>query len=317
MPERGEASKVVVIGAGGLGSYVGAVLARAGHDVALVVRGAHAEAVRANGLEVRAPEEIFHTRPRCIAPGAAIPTADVVFIAVKAYSLDEVAESVATLAENGAIVIPLLNGVDVSKRLEAVGVPGDRLIDGVAYLTAFRTEPGVIERKGAHQRLVIGSTTGTDPEALERVRAVFASTPVDVVIAEDIRVEIWLKMAVVCSLAVICGVTGDAIGPIRRHEFGGDLQARAISEVLGVGRSVGVALPNDAEARVGGTLDAFPDDFYPSVLHDLRSGRPTEMDWLGGTIAKLGREVGVETLLAAAATCAVALVEARTQSGSG
>jgi 2-dehydropantoate 2-reductase len=317
MHEGGEASTVVVIGAGGLGSYVGAVLTRAGHDVAMVVRGAHAEAVRANGLEVRAPEESFRTRPHCIAPGAAIPRADVVFIAVKAYSLDEVTESVVTLAEGGAIVVPLLNGVDVSKRLEAAGVPGDRLVDGVAYLTAFRTEPGVIERKGAHQRLVIGSTTGAGPEGLERVRALFPSTPVEVVVAEDIRVEIWLKMAVVCSLAVICGVTGDAIGPIRRHEFGRDLQAGAIAEVLGVGRALGVELPSDAEARVGGTLDAFPEDFYPSVLHDLRNGRPTEMDSLAGTIARLGRGTGVETPLAAAATCAVALVGARTQSGPG
>jgi 2-dehydropantoate 2-reductase len=276
MLERGGASKVAVIGAGGLGSYVGAVLARAGHDVTLVVRGAHAEAVRANGLEVHAPEESFRTRPHCIAPGAGVPPADAVFVAVKAYSLDEVAKSVVTLAEDGAIVVPLLNGVDVSARLESAGVPGDRLVDGVAYLTAFRTEPGVIERKGAHQRLVIGSTTGAGAEALARVRALFASTPVDVVVAEDIRVEIWLKMAVVCSLAVICGVTGDAIGPIRRHEFGRDLQTRAIAEVLGVGRAVGIALPDDAETRVGGTLDAFPSDFYPSVLHDLRSGRPTE-----------------------------------------
>lgn len=317
MHEGGEPSKVVVVGAGGLGSYIGAVLGRSGHDVTLVVRGAHADAIRARGLEVRAPEETFLTRPLCIAPGDGAPGANVVFIAVKAYSLDEVSRSVVTLAEGGAIVVPLLNGVDVSKRLEAAGVPGDRLVDGVAYLTAFRTEPGVIERKGVHQRLVIGSTTGTGPEGLERVRTLFRSTPVELVVADDIRVELWLKMAVVCSLAVICGVTGDAIGPIRRHEFGRDIQARAIAEVLGVGRAQGVALPDDAEARVGGTLDAFPDDFYPSVLHDLRSGRPTEMDSLAGTIARLGRGSGAATPLADAATCAVSLVEARTQSGSG
>ncbi|MEX2465568.1 MAG: ketopantoate reductase family protein [Gemmatimonadota bacterium] len=318
MPEAGApATRVVVVGAGGLGSYVGSLLTRAGHDVDLVVRGAHGEAIRAHGLEVRTPEGSFVTRPRCVSPDEKPAPAQVVFLTVKAYSLDEVAPRVVALAREGALVVPLLNGVDVAERLQAAGVPPQRIVDGVAYLTAFRTAPGIIERKGIHQRLVIGSSTGQSADRLEDVRALFGESPVEVVVADDIRVELWLKMAVVCSLAMICGLTGSAIGPIRRHAFGPDLQERAIAEVLDVGRSVGVPLPDDAEARVGGTLDGFPEDFYPSVLHDLRSGRRTEMDALGGTVARLGRSVGVETPLADAATCAVSLVEARKRSDPG
>jgi 2-dehydropantoate 2-reductase len=302
---------VLVLGAGGLGSYVGAVLARSGHDVALVVRGAHGDVIRAHGLTVETPEGSFVARPRCLTPEEAPGAVDVVFLTVKAYSLDDIAETTVTLARDGALIVPLLNGVDVSARLERAGVPAQRLVDGIAYLTAFRTGPGRIERKGTHQRLVVGSSTGLSDDRLEELRTLFRETPIEVAMSPDIQVELWLKMAVVCSLAIVCGITGSDIGPIREHAFGRDLQARAIGEVLSVGRATGVRLPADAEARVGRTLDAFPADFHPSVLHDLRQGRRTEMDPLCGTIARLGRALHLDTPLVDAATCAVALTEAR------
>lgn len=309
-----------MIGAGGLGSYVAATLVQAGHDVSLVVRGEHGKAVRDRGIRVDASDGSFVAHPRCVAPEGGLGAVDVVFVAVKSYSLGEVSERLAALADDGAVVVPLLNGVDVSARLVASGVAPDALVDGVAYLTAFRSGPGRIERKGEHQRLVVGSSTGAGPGAIERVRTLFEATPVEIEIAEDIRVALWRKMAVVCSLAMICGMTGSALGPIRAHPFGASLQGRAIAEVLSVGRATGVALSIDAEARVGATLDAFPDDFYPSVLHDLRSGRKTEMDDLAGVVARMARERGVEAPLAEAATCAVALLEAtpgRKKSGPG
>jgi len=315
---------VLVVGAGGLGSYVGAVLWRAGHAVTLVARGAHAERIRADGLQVTTPEGSWTAHPRVVpadalteevpdpAAGGGHPGADggrptdLVFVAVKAYSLDEIAPAVARLALAGATVVSLLNGVDVADRLEAAGAPRARIVDGIAYLTAFRTGPGAIERKGMHQRLLVAGAA-----AHEMLARTFAGTGVEVVAAGDIRTELWMKMAVVCSLATLCGLTDSEIGPIRQHPFGAALQAGAIAEVLAVGRATGAPLPSDAEARVGGTLDAFGPDFYPSVLHDLRSGRPTEMDHLGGAVSRLGRRHGVPTPLTDAATVAVALRERR------
>lgn len=298
-----------MIGAGGLGSYVAATLVRAGHDVSLMVRGAHGDAVRDGGIRVDAPDGSFVAHPACVEPNGVLGPVDVALVAVKSYSLGEVSGRLAELAADGTVVVPLLNGVDVSGRLVASGVVPGALVDGVAYLTAFRTGPGRIERKGEHQRLIVGSSTGAGSQAIERVRALFEKTPVEIEVADDIRVALWQKMAVVCSLAMICDMTGSALGRIRAHPFGASLQRRAIAEVLAVGRATGVPLPADAEARVGGTLDGFPDDFYPSVLHDLRSGRRTEMDDLAGVVARTGRTHGAEAPLAEAATCVVALVE--------
>ena len=303
--------RAVVVGAGGLGSYVGAQLAKAGHDVTLVARGAHLDAIRADGLHVETVEGDFHVRPTGVASALDVDRADLTLLGVKAFSLDEVADQVAHLAGGGSVVVPLLNGVTACERLVAHGVPGDRLVDGIAYMTAFRTETGKVSRKATHHSLVIGSTTGAPEEALDVVDEAFASTTIDIVRSPDIEAELWAKMAVVCALSVLCGITGQSMGPIRTHPYAAELQRRAIAEILGVGRARGVAIAPDAETVVGGALDAFPYDFVPSVIYDLRGGRRTEMGELGGSIVRMANEVGIEVPLHEAATCAIQLGEPR------
>ena len=303
--------RAVVLGAGGLGSYVGGVLARVGHDVTLVIRGEHAEAVRSGGLNVHELETSFVVHPDCVATALDVAAVDVLVVSVKAYSLDEVMPQIRHLAERGAVVLPLINGVDATDRMRGAGVDPKRLVEGIAYMTAFLTAPGHTERRAKHHRIVIGSQDGLAAGELPRVAELFRATAIDTPIQDDIAVELWRKMAVVCSLSVICGLTGGGIGAVRAHPLGAEFQANAIGEVLRVGRVRGVPIPADAEAHIGQILDAFPEDFYPSVVHDLKSGRRTEMDWLGCVISRFGRQGGVETPLHDAATCAIRIIEDR------
>lgn len=300
--------KTVVVGAGGLGSYIGAVLERGGHDVTLVARGEHAAAIEADGLRILSHEGDFAVRPTCVASALEVEDADLTFVTVKTFSLDEVAPQLKHLAERGSVVVSLLNGVTATQRLMAHGIAADRLVDGVAYMTAFRLEPGLVQRRAAHQRIVVG---GASPSVapVDLVRAAFEGTLVDVPVAADIRVELWEKMAVVCSLSVLCAIGGRRMGLLRAHAFGPELQRRAIAEVMAVGRARGVPIPADAEDRIDETLDRFPDDFFPSVIHDLNGGRRTEMDDLGGAISRMGRDAGVPTPLHDAGTCAVQVAE--------
>ncbi len=309
--------KAVIVGAGGLGSYIGAVLERAGHDVTLVARGDHAAAIEADGLRILSHAGDFTVHPRCVASALEIDEADIAFAAVKTYSLDEIAPQLKHLADRGSVVVSLLNGVTATQRLMAHGIASDRLVDGVAYMTAFRLEPGLVQRRATHQRIVVGGADGADqPESgggadarTDLVRAAFDGTLVDVPVAADIQVELWEKMSVVCSLSVLCAIAGLRMGLLRSHEFGPELQRRAIAEVMAVGRARGVPIPADAEERIDQALDLFPDDFFPSVIHDLKGGRRTEMDDLGAAICRMGRECGVPTPLHDAGTCAVQVAE--------
>jgi 2-dehydropantoate 2-reductase len=155
----------------------------------------------------------------------------------------------------------------------------------------------------------MGASAMLPLDPIERVVSAFVGTGVEVVAADDIRVELWRKMAVVCSLSVICALSGRSMGPIRAHRFGAELQRRAIAEVIDVGRANGVDLPEGTEREIGKLLDAFPDDFHPSVIHDLKGGRRTEMEELGGVIVRLGRARDVPVPLHEAATLAVQVQE--------
>lgn len=296
--------KVVVVGAGGLGSYVGAVLSEAGHDVTLVTRGDHRTIIESDGLRVRSHAGDFIAHPTCVGSALEIDSADLAFLATKTFSLDDVAPQLAHLAERGSFVVSLLNGVTALDRLTDFGVPADRLADGVTYMTSFRVEPGVVERKADHQRIVVG-----DVPAAATVQEAFDGTLVDIEVTDDVKVELWRKMAVVCSLSVLCAFGDRTMGSVRRHPFGATLQTLAIGEVLAVGRAQGVPIPADAEVRIDETLDRFPDDFFPSVIHDLNHGRRTEMDDLGGAVSRLGRDGGVPTPLHDAGTLVVQTAE--------
>jgi len=299
--------KVVVVGSGGLGSYIGAVLCQAGHDVTLVARGPHREAIESSGLRVLSHAGDFTVEPRCVGDARELEHADLSFVATKTFSLDEVAPQLAHLAAIGSGVVSLLNGVTAIERLVQLGLPPDHLADGVAYMTSFRVEPGVVERRATHQKIVLGG--GAVP--LQRASEAFRDTIVATEVAEDIRIELWEKMAVVCSLSVLCVIAERNMGSLRSHPLGADLQRLAIGEVLAVGRARGVPIPPDGEDRIDQTLDRFPDTFFPSVIHDLNEGRRTEMNDLGGTISRLGREAGVPTPLHDAGTLIVQLTERR------
>jgi len=128
---------------------------------------------------------------------------------------------------------------------------------------------------------------------------------------DDIRVELWEKMSVVCALSVLCAIGERNMGSIRGHAFGAELQKLAIAEVLDVGRASGVPIPPETDEKIDETLDRFPDDFFPSVIHDLNQGRRTEMGDLGEEISRVGRAHGVPTPLHDAGTLIVQLAEAR------
>lgn len=301
--------RIVVVGAGGLGSYVGAVAAQAGHEVTLVARGDHRSAIERDGLEVRSHAGDFTVRVECVSDATEVETADLAVLATKTFSLDEVAPQLLRLVEREACVVSLLNGVSAVSRMVDHGLPEGRLADGVAYMTSFRVAPGVVERKADHQRIVVPPTS--ESEAARRTAAAFEGTIVSIEHVDDIRVELWEKLAVVSPLSVLCAIGEGNMGSVRGHPYGAGLQSAAIREVLDVGRAAGVPIPGSSDAEVDARLDRFPDSFFPSVIHDLNQGRRTEMADLGGEVVRLGRTHGVPTPLHEAGTLIVQQTEAR------
>ena len=297
--------RFVIVGAGGIGGYFGGELARAGHEVTLFARGAHLEAVRTHGLSVRTPEGDFVARVGATNDPNELPAADVIIVAVKSYSLSDVTPAVRLVAERGADMVPLLNGVTAADELIAGGVPAARVLGGLARVSVVRTEPGVVERRSGFYSIVVGELGGGLSERATRIADALRTAGVDARASATMGVELWQKYVFITAMAAVCGLARTSIGPVREAPGGRRLIQRAVTEVVDVARARGVLLPEDEAPRTAAYIDTLPAAITPSFLLDLESGGQTELDTLSGAVSRLAAEAGIDTPVHDTATAAL------------
>jgi 2-dehydropantoate 2-reductase len=299
--------RFAILGAGGVGAYYGGALARAGHDVTVLARGAHLEAIRSRGLEVRTADGSFTARVAATDDPAALGPADAAVVAVKTYSLDEIAPATARVARDGADVVPLLNGVEAADRLAAAGVPKERIVGGLTHVSLARVAPGVVERRSPFAKVTLGELAGGTSERVRRIGAAFREAGAEVILSDDIRTDLWRKLAFISAMAAACGLARSPVGPVRDAPYGKLLFARAVREVGAVARARGVAVTEEDEAKTLAFIESLGEALKPSFLLDLEAGGRTEIDDLCGAVSRLGREAGVETPVHDTATAALSV----------
>jgi 2-dehydropantoate 2-reductase len=305
-------ARVGIIGAGGVGGYYGGLLARAGHAVSFLARGANLSALRERGVVVRTAEEEWTS---AVVAGenvrelsAPFGDGDLALVTTKAYSLSEVSAAVRTFAERGATILPLLNGVEAAETLVKLGVPREQIIGGVTYISAVRIAPGTIHRRTAAQRVIVGELPRGTSARVKQVAAMFEKAGAQGEASEDITLALWQKFVFLASLAAGCGLARLPLGPVRDNPLGARLLERAVREAIAVGRARGVALREDEEEQTLSAIESLPAGTEPSLLLDIRSGRRTEVDVLSGAVARFAAEAGIETPIHD--TAAIALAQA-------
>ncbi len=259
------------------------------------------------GWKIRTPEETFTVRVEAADDPEALGPADLALVAVKTWSLREIAPAAGILARQGADVVPLLNGVDAAERLIESGVPAERVLGGLTEISAARVAPGTIERRSSFHRVVVGERAGGLSDRAERIAVAFRDAGADARASAAIDVDLWRKLTFIAPMAAACGLARTSIGPIRDRPLGRLLIERLVHEVVIVGKALGIALTEADETRVLGFVDSLPGPMKPSFLLDLEAGRPTEIDDLSGAVSRLGREVGVETPMHDVATAALGI----------
>jgi 2-dehydropantoate 2-reductase len=308
--------RTIILGVGGIGGYYGGLLARSGHAVYLLARGENLSVIRQRGLEVRTPEESFIVPVEASDHAEQFGPVDFAIVAVKTYSLAEIAPDAQVVARNGALVLPLLNGVDIAERLIERGVPKECVLGGLTTISAERTSPGVFERHGKVQQIVLGEFDASEgphgrgagrSQRVEEIAEAFRRAGVETRVSADIRTDLWRKFAFLAPVAAACGLARSAIGPVRTSGLARLLLERAVREVLGIGRVQGAAFADNELARILQFCDSLPETNKPSLLRDLEAGRPTEIDDLSGAVSRLGRLSGIETPIHDTAAAAIAL----------
>ena len=261
--------------------------------------------MRARGLEVRTPEERFTVAVQASDDPTRFGECDVAIVAVKTYSLMEIAPAARVLAASGAAILPLLNGVEAAERLVVSGVRESQVLAGLTQVSVVRVGPGVVERKSSFQKVAVGERAGKPSERVRRIADAFQGAGAEARVSEDIAADLWRKFAFIASMAAACGLARAPIGPVRDAPYGKLLLTRAVREVLAVARARGLSLAEDEESKILGFIDSLGGGMKPSFLLDLEAGGPNELDDLSGAVARLGREAGVETPVHDTATAAL------------
>ena len=287
--------RFAILGSGAVGGYYGAKLARAGHDVTFIARGAHLAAIRERGLAVRSPLGDFTVRARAEEDTANVGPVDVVIVAVKTYDNGSALPLLAPMMGSGSSVLTLQNGVDSVQEVAALVGDGP-VIGGTTYVATALSSPGVIEQMGTHRRIVFGEVFGSLPRASARVGAIhdaFARADIQSEPVDDGRVPIWEKFIFLVALAGFTGASRLPIGPLWADP---DVRARfldACREVECVADAEGVNVAADVVERVNTYVRGIPGSMRSSLLIDLSQGKRIEVEALQGSVVRRAARAGI------------------------
>lgn len=302
--------RIAIIGAGGVGGYYGALLARGGHEVTLLARGDHLDAIRQNGIVIKDHDTTFSVPVNATDRADDLRGADWAMLAVKSYSVPELAHVIAMLAKDGVAIVPVLNGVTTAENLEAAGVPRAQILGATTIMNAHKTAPGVIERLSRKERFVVGELDGTMSRRAEAIATAMQSAGGESLATREIVLELWQKFNMLCACAAACGMARSDLGTIRDTELGRLLIERAVREIAAVARAMHLPIPSTQEEDALERIAAMPATLKPSFLVDLERGGPTELDVLSGAVSRFGRETGVPTPVHDTAAAVLARVQA-------
>lgn len=301
--------RIVIAGAGAIGGYIGARLARVGADVVLFARGAHLRAMQERGLRVISADGDFEVRPNVAADLAALGTADVVVLGVKAHSLTALAPQLRPLFGPDTVVVSTQNGIPWwyfqehggeldGFRLDRVDPGGviasaiepRRVVGSLVYFATDIVEPGVI-RHTEGNRISFGEPDGTRSERTRALADALNGAGFRCPVTTRIRHEIWVKLLGNVAFNPISALTGGTLDELVRHPEASRLVREVMTETEAVAGRLGIGLPISIDQRMAGAEKVGA--HKTSMLQDVEAGRPMELEAVVGAVVELGERLGV------------------------
>ena len=278
--------KIAVMGAGAVGCYYGGMLARAGHDVVLIGRPQHVEAIERQGL--RLETQTFDERIRVCASTEASATqgAQLVLFCVKSTDTESGAAAIKPHLAPDALVLSLQNGVDNADRLRAL-LPQE-VIAAAVYIGVEMAGPGHVKHHGRGELVIEPSKAGDD---LARALIV-AGVPTD--ISDNVRGALWAKLILNCAYNALSAITQLPYGRLVKGEGITAVMRDVVDECVAVAKADDVTIPGDVDAAVRKIAETVPNQ-YSSTAQDLARGKRSEIDHLNGLIVRRGEALGVAT----------------------
>lgn len=287
--------KIAVIGVGAVGGYFGGKLAQSGKEVSFIARGHTLNILQRDGLRVDSTRGDFSLRslPATDNPDDIGPV-DAVLLGVKAWQVPTAAASLRPLIGPETCIVPLQNGVEAAGQLASV-LGEQSVIGGTCGIFCYQVAPGHLNQSGPEPFVRFAELDNKSSARTERLRQAFADAEVKVDIPADIHVAIWQKFIMVAPLSSVGSVTGVPVGVWRSVDSTHSLAADCAREIQALGQARGIALADDAAAKVTALYADLPPRTTASMQRDVAEGRPSELEAQVGAVVRMGRESGVPT----------------------
>lgn len=286
--------KIAIFGTGGVGGYFGGSLARAGHEVIFIARGAHLKAMQDHGLTIKSPYGNFSLPVQATERTDEVGIVDYVIVAVKHYHLQDAVSDLKPLISRQTTIIPLLNGVDAHEHLIRTLGP-DPIVGGFCSLVSMIESPGVIRHESQLHRIVVGELDGNKSERVEKIIQAWVDCGVEAIHSDDILAAIWTKFLFIASFGGVTSLSRATAGEVLKSPETRNLLIQAMREVKALALGQGIALAPDVVQATMSFIESLEPTATSSMQRDVASGRLFELEAFSGTILRLGRRFGIPT----------------------
>ena len=292
--------RVAVVGAGGLGSLYGGLLARSGLDVAFITRGRNLEALRRHGLSLKLVSgEELQLPVRATDDPREVGPVDLIWFCVKTYDLDDAARQALPLVGPETMALPIQNGVEAPERLGAI-LGRQHVLGGVGLAGGTLVAPGRVQQKSGASGVAFGEMAGGSSARTRHLGEVLQQAGLVPTVSLDIQVDLWDKFVQACAIFGLDALLRLPESTYLQHPETAELFRGLLQETFDVGRARGVKLP---DGTVGSIYERIVDlfernpEFHSSMYYDILAGRRLEIEAASGAVVRLGRACGVPTPL--------------------
>lgn len=290
--------RFAILGSGAVGGYFGARLAHSGQDVTFIARGAHLEAIRSRGLEVRSSRlGDFTVRAPAESDTGRVGHVDVVLVAVKAYDNTTALPMLRPLVNPETVVLTLQNGVDSVEEVAAI-VGESHVLGGTTYVATALEGPGLIVQTGVHRSIIFGevfANRGHLTPRVARLADVLKAADIQVTPVADARVPIWDKFVYLVAFSGFTGAARLPIGFVWQSPLAQEMFYATSREVAAIAKAEGVTISANRFETLKEYMDNIPPSTRSSLLIDLEQGKRIEVEALQGAAIRRARGHGVPT----------------------
>ena len=286
--------KIATVATGGIGGFLAVKLGLRGHQVATIARGAHLDAISQNGLILEAPNGKFTVHPWIATDDPkTVGEADAVVFGVKGDDLETAAEACLPLLGPQTLVVPFLNGVEAADRLTEI-IPHQNVANGMAQVSTTISSPGVITQTGEFNQFVFAERDSQPSKRIAALQRALADAGVSAPETDDIERDLWSKFVLFFAVSGVTAAGRCTIEDITSTPELGSLFRQVMAETAALGRTLGVSLDNEIEAKTWERAQTLPPTMRASTAIDLENGRPLEIEWVSGAVARLSARAGLQ-----------------------